>query len=173
MPHPYPRHQSHLPYIGKHHYFLTFCTEQRRPFFEDDDTVALVRTQILRACRQHDFELTAYSFMPDHLHLVARGVSDTSDCKAFVKSAKQYAGYTFSQHHGCRLFQRYCFERVIRDDMELALTIGYVVSNPVAAGLVAHPKDYPHQGSQCYSMDELLQICEYREGTVYRAPASA
>ena len=73
-------------------------------------------------------------------------------------------------HHRTRLFERYCFERVIRDDLELALTIGYVITNPVAAGLAVHPSDYEHQGSECYSMDELLQICEYREDAVYRSP---
>jgi hypothetical protein len=38
-----------------------------------------------------------------------------------------------------------------------------MVANPVRAKLVAHPADYPHVGSQRYSMSVLLQICEYRE----------
>ena len=162
MSHPYPRHRPNLPYTGKHHYFLTFCTDQRRPAFRDADVVNQAYTHFLRAAGTHGCELTAYCFMPDHLHLVSHGTADHSDCKAFIKSAKQHSGYTFKQLYKQRLWQRYGFERVIRDAIELASTIGYIISNPVRAGLVAHPSEYPHLGSQIYSVAELLKICEYR-----------
>ena len=100
--------------------------------------------------------------MPDHLHLVIHGTAEHSNCKAFIKAAKQYSGYAFKQLHRFRLWQRYGFDRVIRDDIELALTIGYIVSNPVSAGLEKHPSDYEHLGSQIYPVAELLQMCEYR-----------
>ena len=45
--------------------------------------------------------------------------------------------------------------------MELALTIRYVIANPVRAGLVSHPSEYPYLGSFRYSIQELLEICEY------------
>ena len=104
--------------------------------------------QILQAARTYHFEITAYCFMPDHLHLVIHGTAEHSDCKAFIKAAKQYSAYTFKQLQRFRLWQRYGFDRVIRDDAELALAIGYIVSNPVRAGLVRHPSDYAHLGSQ-------------------------
>ena len=118
--------------------------------------------QFLRAAGTHRFEIIAYCFMPDHLHFASHGTSEHSDCKAFIKAAKQYSGYAFKQRHDQRLWQRYGFERVIRDDAELASTIGYIISNPVRAGLVTHPSQYPHLGSQIYSVAELLKICEYR-----------
>jgi putative transposase len=102
--------------------------------------------------------------MPDHLHIIVRGETDKSDCKAFIKAAKQYSGYYHSQAtNGTRLWERYGQDRVIRDEQELAMTIRYVVANPVRARLAAHPKDYPFLGSQTYSVDELLQWCEYSE----------
>lgn len=45
--------------------------------------------------------------------------------------------------------------------VELAFTIGYIVANPVRAGLVAHPAQYPYLGSLRYTVPELLEICEY------------
>ena len=170
MSHPYPPHRSDLPYAGKFYYFLTFCTDQRKPFFTDPTIVSLVRTQFLRSARKHDYELTAYCFMPDHLHLIAHGITDESDLKAFVKAAKQHSGYAFKQLHDCRLWQRYGFERVIRDANELASTIGYVIANPIRAGLASHPADYPHLGSERYTVAELLQMCEYKQGRVYLPP---
>ena len=74
--------------------------------------------------------------MPDHVHLMIHGQADNSDCKAFIKLAKQYSGFYFKKSHGHQLWQRYGFERVMRDEKELAFTIGYVVANPVRPGLV-------------------------------------
>jgi putative transposase len=100
--------------------------------------------------------------MPDHVHLAAVGETDGSDGKRFIRAAKQYSGYYYGRGGNGRLWERYSYERVIRDDMELALTIGYLVENPVCAGLVAHPRDYPFLGSQRYTVAELLEWCEYR-----------
>ncbi|HXW05134.1 MAG TPA: transposase [Vicinamibacterales bacterium] len=164
MTHPYPPHHPRLPYLGRHHYFLTFVTDARRPVFLTADTVDLVWRQIANAAARHRMEITAYCFMPDHLHLTVNGLHEASDCKAFIKAAKQYSGYHFGLNHRCRLWQRYCFERVLRDARECALAIGYIVANPVRSGLVEHPSEYPHLGSQRYQLHELLEICEYRDG---------
>ena len=161
MTHPYPPHDKRLPYLGKHHYFLTFCTNQRSAVFVEEACVALVRTQILRAACEERFEMTAYCFMPDHAHLIIGGRDESSDARNFIKLAKQHSGYYFKQQHGVQLWQRYGYERVIRDDAEIALTIGYILNNPVCAGLVGHPADYPYIGSERYTVEELLAICEY------------
>jgi putative transposase len=161
MAHPYPPHHPALPYTGKQHYFLTFCTDQRTNVFIDPEAVHLVQMQFVQAARERLFEITAYCFMPDHVHLVVHGLADNSDCKAFIKSAKQYSGFYFKKSRQKRLWQRYGFERVIRDDRELAFAIGYIVANPVRAGLMEHPSNYAYLGSQRYTVSELLQICEY------------
>ena len=101
--------------------------------------------------------------MPDHVHPIVTGFAETSDAKSFIKAATQYSGCYFEQTVGEHLWQRYGYERVIRDDMELALTIGYIVSNPVSAGLVGHPSKQPFLGSQLYTVSELLEMCEYRD----------
>ena len=121
----------------------------------------LVLQQNLRAGAEEGFSILTYCFMPDHLHLIVQGLGDDSDCKAYIKAAKQFSGYYFKRAIGRRLWQRYGHERVIRDDMERALTIRYLLANPVKAGLVDHPAEYPFLGSQKYTIDELLQMCEY------------
>lgn len=121
----------------------------------------LVRTQILRAAREASFEVTAYCFMPDHTHLVVAGREERSDVKRFIKLAKQYSGYYFKQRFGVQLWQRYGYERVIRDDPELALTIGYLLDNPVSARLAEHPLKYPYIGSERFTVDELVAMSEW------------
>jgi hypothetical protein len=52
---------------------------------------------------------------------------------------------------------------MIRDDLELAFVVGYIMANPVRAGLVAHPSEHSYLGSQRYTVAEMLEICEYTE----------
>jgi putative transposase len=157
MAHPYPAHMNNFSYIGKYRYFLTFCTHDRKTYFRSADTVDLVRTQILRAAGQHQFLIIAYCFMPDHVHLLTDGVSDGSDLRAFIKAAKQYSGYHFKQQHHTKLWQRYGYEHALRDDIERATTLRYILDNPVDARLAKEPADYPFLGSDCYTLSELLQ----------------
>ena len=165
MPHPYPPRLPNFSYVGRYSYSLEFTTHARHPTFVEERVVDLVLQQILRAAVEIGFSVIAYCFMPDHLHLVVKGLEDASDCKAYIKAAKQLSGYHFKQSMRRRLWQRYGYEHVIRDDMERALTIRYLLANPVRAGLVDHPAKYPFLGSQEYTVDELLQICEYSEVT--------
>jgi len=161
MAHPYPAHHDKLPYVGRHHYFLTFGTNRKEPLFAEPAKVELVRAQFLRAGSEVQFALTAYCFMPDHVHLIATGLAEDADVKKFIARAKQYSGFYFNRKFGISLWQRYGFDRVIRDDMELACTIGYIVANPVRAGLVSHPLQYAYLGSTRFEVPELLEMCEY------------
>ncbi len=163
MPHPYPPRLPGFSYVGRYSYSLEFTTDGRQPILVDAAVVDLVLQQILRAASQYAFTVSAYCFMPDHVHLVVDASRDDSDCKAFIKAAKQFSGYYYSQAYGRRLWQRYGHERVVRDETERALTIRYVVANPVKAGLTRHPGEYPFLGSQRYTVEELLQVCDYSE----------
>ena len=156
MPYAYPPHLSNFSYIGKYQYSLRFCTHERARYFTDSEVVALVYAQILRAARRFAFEITAYCFMPDHVHLLVRAYTDSSDLRAFIRAAKQYSGYYFAQSKKTRLWQRYGYEHVLRSDFERAATIRYIVDNPVVAGLVADPSAYAHLGSERYTLDELV-----------------
>lgn len=166
MAHPYPPRWSAFPYAGRHHYSLTFVTDARRPVFRDGAAIDLTRQQILRAALEKRFALTAHCFMPDHLHIIITGENEQSDCKAFIKAAKQYSGYYFAQAYRAKLWERYGHDRVIRDEQELAMTLRYLAANPVREGLVKHPRDYPFLGSSKYTVDELLEWCEYSEATL-------
>jgi REP-associated tyrosine transposase len=152
-----PGHVKGFEYRGLHRYFLTFCTDFRRRVFIDAGVVTLVYRQILRAAAQDGFAVVAYCFMPDHLHLLVEGLRDDSDCLRFIKLAKQYSGFYYSQERGRTLWQRYGFETIVRDDELTLVAARYVLQNPVRAGLVATPRDYPFIGSETYSIEEVLQ----------------
>ena len=100
--------------------------------------------------------------MPDHLHLLAEGVCEGSDLRAFIKTAKRSSGYHFKHRYGTRLWQRYGYEHVQRDNFERATAIRYILDNPVAGGLAKDPADYPFVGSDCYTIAELIQQAALR-----------
>ncbi len=159
MPTNYPRYPRHLPgfsYVGFHRYSLTFCTADRAPTFSDAVSVDAALAQILRATGEERFSIIAYCFMPDHLHLVVEGVTEQSDLRKYIRRAKQYSGYAHSQRTRQRLWQRYGYEHVIRDDESLSRVVRYVIENPVRARLAEHPADYPFLGSGVYTLGELI-----------------
>ena len=159
-------------YIGRHRYFLTFCTRHRRKLFTAEETVSLVRDQILRAAGIHELALPAYVFMPDHAHLFAVGHSDSADLQAFVKVAKQESGYAFSMACGERLWQPSFHDRVLRDDEPDLHVIRYIFWNPVRAGLVERPEDYPFLGSTTHSVSEIVRMCTSGAGATFATSAA-
>ena len=158
MPHYYPRHLQDFDYIGMHWHFLTFCTEGRAKRFEDAGAVDIVHSQILRAADDQGFEITAYCYMPDHAHFLVRGTYEAAEALTFISRAKQYSAYHYKQRFGLRLWQRYSYEHVLREDIEEAATIRYIIDNPVREGLVRQAADYPFTGPQRYSLEELEQL---------------
>jgi putative transposase len=155
-----PEHLKTFDYLGLHQYFLTFCSHERRKRFSDDERVGLVRTQIARAAEEQQFAVNAYCYMPNHVHLLVEGKADGSDCLTFIARAKQYSGFHYAATFGDRLWQRYGFEHTLRSD-EAALGVArYIVENPVRAGLVDHPADYPYSGSDTYTLKQILEAVQ-------------
>ena len=94
--------------------------------------------------------------MPDHVHLLVSGLTEDSDCRAFIRAMKQYTGYYFRKATGRALWQRYGYEHVLRSDLERATTIRYILDNPLRAGLAKRLEDYPFLGSERYTVEELV-----------------
>jgi len=152
-----PRRLDGIDYIGFRQYFLTICTHQRSCHFTSAATVALVVSPFLRTATDEQFEILAYCFMPDHLHAVVAANSEESDLRRFIGLAKQRSAYLFARVTGERLWQEGYFEHVVRKDEVPSELVGYILRNPVRAGLVADPTEYPYWGSQVYSREELRE----------------
>lgn len=94
--------------------------------------------------------------MPDHSHFLIEGLTDSCDFKRFCKLAKQRSGGIHVRKHGGRLWQEGYHERVLRDGDDSRAVARYLLSNPVRAGLVATPIEYPYLGSDRWTMTELI-----------------
>ena len=88
-----PRRLRGFSYVGCQRYFLTICTFRRIRHFVAAGLVRDVCDQFRRTSVESQFALIAYCFMPDHLHLLVEGESETSQLEPFVATAKQRSAY--------------------------------------------------------------------------------
>jgi putative transposase len=133
-------------YRGLYRYSLTICAHGRRSPFTDEQLVTAVLLQIQHAAASNDFHLLAYCFMPDHVHLIVEGRTDSADMQRFVKAWKQKTGFEYVKRTGNRLWQVGFFEHVLRSDESTERHVGYVLGNPVRAGLAKAVGEYPFAG---------------------------
>lgn len=106
-----------------------------------------VLVQFQQSAALHSFEILAYCFMPDHLHVVVRGTTSISDLRVFVATAKQVSAHAARPWIRGRLWQPGYHERILRDRDDVANVIKYVLENPVRAGKVKKAGDYPFAGT--------------------------
>ena len=145
-------------YVGHYRYFLTTCTFDRQPLLTDSDVVALVRSQLERSSERNGVAVVAYCAMPDHIHVLAVGLTDTSDMKRFMDRWKQQSGFVFKRGSGRRLWQDGYYDHVLREEDDIGGVIAYIVNNPVRAKLVDSPAEYPFWGSLTHSRNDILDF---------------
>ena len=151
-----PHRLGSTEYQGYRLYSLTICTHARARHFTTQAVVACVWLQFLHTASALGFEILAYCFMPDHVHMVVAGLREDTDLRQFMRTAKQRSGFEFGRMFRERLWQLNYYDRSLRRSDALAAVIAYMLNNPVRAGLVQAPGEYAYWGSQRYTREELL-----------------
>ena len=159
----HPPRVKGFSYIGQHRYFLTICAHRRSPVFTSAIVARFVIDQFLRCANAKEFEVLAYGAMPDHFHALTVGLKDSSDLKALVHVFKLRTGHSWKHEHAQRsqLWQTSFYDRVLRDDDSNEAVIRYILMNPVRAGLVTDPRDYPYLVAERYDVQALLDGCYF------------
>jgi putative transposase len=164
-----PEHLKTFDYVGVYQYFLTFCTHERARHFVKRDAVELVGTQIQRAAVDNKMAVVAYCFMPDHVHLLVEGQAEDSDCREFISRAKQYSGFHYKAAYGCRLWQRYGYEHVLRNEEAAVSVARYILENPLRARLAEKVDEYPFSGSAVYTIEQIIEAVQLDRGWYRRS----
>ena len=99
MPLPKRPRLSSFNYRGTYTYFLTLLTKDRRPLFTNPEIVNILLDFTNEVSEKEGFDIEAYCFMPDHLHLLLSGRNTKSDLARFVNLFKQKSGYWFKQKY--------------------------------------------------------------------------
>jgi putative transposase len=156
-----PRHRRNLNEPG-HAHELTFSCYKRFPFLKAERTCAWLADSIEAARTSLDFDLWAYVFMPEHVHLIVRprqNAYDMASIRQAIKApvARQAIEYLDQIESPWldkitriragkreRLFWQSGggFDRNITEPATLMRMIEYLHRNPVRRGLSACAKDW-------------------------------
>ena len=144
------RKRNRLPqnsYLGRQIYFVTICSEHRRSVFTHSGLVALLLDVLQTKCSVHSFNVYAFCFMPDHIHLVLLGVSDHSDLIALLRDFKGTSAARARVQGFVVLWQKGFYDHVLRSGEALDAVAWYIFNNPVRAGLTKEMGEWPYSGS--------------------------
>jgi len=156
------RYRRRLPHLQRADadLFVTFCTAgplvlssaARDLVLEHclrEHAVNVARAPTPANCRQPRIKLRAAVIMPDHVHLLLSPLRDAEgwpfplvDILQCLKSATAHRINKFLHHSG-PVWEEESFDHVLRSDESLEEKCDYIRQNPVKAGLVRRPEDYP------------------------------
>jgi len=145
-----PRKNIRFPrneYVGRRIYFITICTENRLPIFQNAARAKTSIELLKSVSSSMHFHVHAFCMMPDHVHILVEAKTDTSDLVKFVARWKQSTGYSFRHELPPRFWQRRFYDHALRRAEDSESVAWYIWMNPVRKGLVAQPQQYPFSGS--------------------------
>jgi putative transposase len=159
--------------IEGHVYYITTVTYQRLPIFSRPSFVIPLLDSLNFYRYKQAFRLLGYVIMPDHLHLIIwpygtatvshimrdfkeftakrlvrqSEVEDMRDCLAAFRRAGEETGR--AQY---KVWQDSFWDENIYTARWLRQKLNYIHRNPVRAGLVEKPADYPYSSFQHYEL---------------------
>jgi len=133
--------------VGRHAYFLTLCANERRRFLADAVLVESLLPVLRTTCGSHSFNVEAYCFMPDHLHLVVIGERDSASLPRFMQAFKSLAVRETGRLGIAKPWQKGFYDHVLGDGESIDSAALYAFLNPVRAGLVRRVEEWPYSGS--------------------------
>lgn len=154
---PFPKRPRlrHFGYTGMYTYFITILTESRQNHFNETRIVEPLIKLLKEIADKEYFSVSAYCFMPDHLHLLVSGLEEQSNLKNFIKLYKQRSGFRFKKITHQNLWHLSYYDHILRKVEAVNDVIMYILNNPVRKGIVTDFKEYRYNGSFTINMHEL------------------
>lgn len=118
--------------------------ESRSPFFREPKLASFFLEAAL-VQHQKQYELICQTVMSTHVHLVFMVLVPGLALHQIMGSLKKYTGHRCNEtldRQGA-FWQDENWDRIVRVADKLERIVGYVLENPVKAGLVADWRDWP------------------------------
>lgn len=102
------------------------------------------RDCLAAAAYNYGLKLHAWVVMPDHVHILATPTAIDSVSRSVQSVGRNYVQYYNECYNGSGTLWEGRYRATVIDEKEYLLTVSrYIETNPVRAGLVRHPRDYP------------------------------
>jgi putative transposase len=143
--------RQHLPHLAPLEFanqttviFLTMCAEKRRPLLARPEIVAL----LLDCWRRADhWRVGRWVVMPDHLHLFcAPSTWPATPIESWARFWRSQVTRRWPHRDETPIWQRDFFDRRLRSGESYHQKWLYLWENPIKAGMVSRPENWPYQG---------------------------
>lgn len=116
----------------------------RQAIFAAEADYQFFRDALVEAALKHGLRIHAYVWMTNHIHLLATPEFDDSISKVFQSVGRKYVQYfNYTYKRSGTLWEGRYRATVVDGEQYLLTLMRYIELNPVRAGMVAHPRDYP------------------------------
>jgi putative transposase len=153
---------------GYCYHVLNRGNERARVFHDDDDYHAFVAL-LRQACARVPMRLLGFCLMPNHFHLVVWPPGD-DDLSTFMQWLLTTQAHSYRMRYGGsgHVWQGRFKAFPIEQDDHLLTVLRYVERNPLRAGLVSNPADWPYSSLSIWLQPPLLPWLD--AGPVPRPP---
>jgi putative transposase len=146
--------------VGYPHHIVQRGNNREKVFLDRGDYEKYL-SFLARYSDEKEVAILAYCLMPNHVHLLAVPSQDQTLAKMMQGIALCYSKY-FNGENGRtgRLWECRYHSTIIDRDRYLWTVSKYIENNPVRAGIVDRPDDYPHSSAKAHilgSRDPLLK----------------
>jgi len=145
-------------------YFLTTNIENNIAVFDDPKNCKILLVTLEYFKIVLDYRLYGFCIMPDHLHLVIHpvGVYNFSYIMKMIKGSFTRKLNKANGKTG-KIWQKGFYDEYIRDEIHLLRVLEYMHNNPLKAGLVHEPEEYPyssysHYFQNAYQPNRIIEI---------------
>ncbi|HWU85519.1 MAG TPA: transposase [Rhodocyclaceae bacterium] len=129
-----PGQPQHIIQRGNNRQII-FAAEADYQFFRD---------ALVAAAEKHALAIHAYVWMSNHIHLLATPGNNDSISKVFQSAGRRYVQYfNYTYRRSGTLWEGRYRATVVDSEHYLLTLMRYIELNPVRAGMVSHPRDYP------------------------------
>lgn len=130
-----------LPNVPQH---IIQRGNNRQVIFAAEADYQYFRDALVEAAEKHELAIHAYVWMTNHIHLLATPANENSISKVFQSVGRKYVQYfNFTYKRSGTLWEGRYRSTVVDSEQYLLTLMRYIEFNPVRAGMVTHPMDYP------------------------------
>jgi putative transposase len=123
--------------VPGHGHELTFSCFGRLPLLKNPTFCDYLAEAVRAAQHTHRFDVWAYVFMPEHLHLLIYPTQEVYSISAILKSIKQSVS-----RRAINWLRQRGYDRNIFTHAAATNSVRYIHANPVRRGLVQWPQEW-------------------------------
>ncbi|MEZ0327499.1 MAG: transposase [Fimbriimonas sp.] len=143
-------------YMGQVCVAITACEKFRRPNLANPAMFEIVTSALEEAAERGRCSVPIYTLMPDHAHLLVLGIDEESRALETINFFKWKSGVQIYSRKLPVKWEKDFYDRIVREAEGWRNQGRYIALNPVRAGLVENPEEWPFTGSIGYNLRDVL-----------------